>query len=130
MNIIIPVIDDNSGKFNMAKGFHTTEDVCVYNTLNSNYQWVKIKEISQCEENLSLSLKRKGIYTVITSQMPFLALGLFKESGLMVYKSKGKNLEENIDLFLKNELDTFSPQIQFKASSCSSSCSSCDTSCN
>jgi len=126
MNIIIPVIDDNEGKYNMAKGFHNTEHVCIYNTLNSSYEWFKHKDISSIEENLSLSLKRKGIYTIITSQMPFLALRLFKESGLLVYKSKGKNLVENIELFLKKELEAFTPQIHF--GSTNSACGSCHSS--
>lgn len=133
MNIIIPVIDDNNGKFSMAKGFHTTDFVCVYNTLNATYEWFKHKDISNIEENLSLSLKRKGIYTIITSQMPFMALRLFKESGLLVYKSKGKNLEENIELFLKKELEAFSPQIHLGTpySACGScSSSSCGPDCN
>jgi predicted Fe-Mo cluster-binding NifX family protein len=130
MNVIIPVEDIEKDKSILAKGFHNTNYACIYNTLNGSYEWLSTNKISTSEDNLSLALKRKGIYTIITSHMPYLALRLFKESGLSVYKSKGKNLEENIDLFLKNELDTFSPQIQFKASSCSSSCSSCDTSCN
>jgi predicted Fe-Mo cluster-binding NifX family protein len=133
MNIIIPVIDNKEGKFNMAKGFHKTDHVCVYNTLNNSYEWFKNKEISNSEDNLSLSLKRKGIYTIITSQIPFLALRLFKESGLLVYKAKSKSLEENIAFFLKDELDPFTPQIHFGAagSACSAcSSSSCGPDCN
>ena len=54
---------------------------------------------------------------------PFLALKLFKESGLLVYKSQGKNVEENIALYLENKLDLFTPLIQFntiKGSACGS----------
>lgn len=133
MNIIIPVIDDNIGKHTMAKGFHTTEDVCVYNTLNNSYEWLKNKDISSIEENLSVSLKRKGIYTIITSQMPFMAFRLFKESGLLVYKSKGKSLEQNIQSYLNNELEAFTPQIHLGTpySACGScSSSSCGPDCN
>lgn len=133
MNIIIPVIDDNEGKYSMAKGFHNTEHVCVYNTLNSSYEWHKNKDISNSEDNLSLSLKRKGIYTIITSHIPFLALRLFKESGLLVYKAKSKSLEKNIEFFLNDELESFSHQMHFGAvgSACSScSSSSCGPNCN
>jgi predicted Fe-Mo cluster-binding NifX family protein len=133
MNIIIPVIDDNEGKFKMAKGFHHTEHVCVYNTLNSSYEWFKNKDISQSEDTLSLSLKRKGIYTIITGQIPFLALRLFKESGLLVYKAKSKSLEKNIEFFLNDELESFSHQMHFGAagSACGScSSSSCGPNCN
>ncbi len=99
MNIIIPVIDDNEGKYSMAKGFHNTEHVCVYNTLNSSYEWFKNKDISNSEDTLSLSLKRKGIYTIITSQIPFLALRLFKESGLLVYKGQEQRASKKTSRF-------------------------------
>ncbi|WP_372752748.1 hypothetical protein [Mariniflexile sp.] len=122
MNVIIPVTDLDNGKNKLAKGFHNTEYACIYNSLNNSYKWIKTKEISNLEDNLSLALKQKGIYTIITSHMPFLALRLFKESGLLTYKSKSKDLEENIALFLKNELEPFTGQIQFNTSSCSSSC--------
>ena len=132
MNIIIPVADLEKEKKTLAKGFHNTDYACIYNSLNSSYKWLKTKEISNSEDNLSLALKRKGIYTIITSHMPFLALKLFKESGLVVYKSKSKNIEENIALFLNNELEPFTPQIRFSNSNCSSSCSatSCGPDCN
>lgn len=133
MNVIIPVTDLEKDKSKLSKGFHNTDNVCIYNSLNNSYEWLKTKEISNSEDNLSLALKRKGIYTVITSHMPYLALRLFKESGIIVYKSKSKSLEKNIDLFLNRELEPFTPQIQFNNSSCSSSCSSassCSSDCN
>lgn len=130
MNIIIPVTDPEKEKNKLAKGFHNTEHACIYNSLNNSYKWLKTKDISNLEDNLSLSLKHAGIYTIITSHMPYLALRLFKESGLKVYKSKGKSLEENIELFLKNKLDAFSVQHVLTSSSCSSACSACATSCD
>jgi predicted Fe-Mo cluster-binding NifX family protein len=135
MNIIIPVIDNNDDKYIMAKGFHNTDYVCIYNTLNSSYKWVKTKEISECEDNLSVSLKRNGIYTIITSHIPYLALRLFKDSGLVVYKSKSKSVEKNIEFFLNDELQHFTPQIHFGSSSsacgsCSSNSASCGSDCN
>lgn len=133
MNVIIPVTDLEKDKSKLSKGFHNTDNICIYNSLNDSYKWLKTKEISNSEDNLSLALKREGIYTVITSHMPYLALRLFKESGIIVYKSKSKSLEKNIALFLNRELEPFKPQIQFNNSSCSSSCSSassCSSSCN
>ena len=133
MNVIIPVIDNNEEKYLMAKGFHNTDHVCVYNTLNGSYKWITTKEISDCEENLSVSLKRKGIYTIITSHIPHLALRLFKESGLVVYKSKSKSVEKNIEFFLNDELQHFTAPTHFGStgSACSGcSASSCGPNCN
>jgi len=133
MNIIIPVIDNNDEKYVLAKGFQNATYACIYNTLNDSYEWIQTKELSECEDNLSVSLKRKGIYTIITSHIPYLALRLFKDSGLAVYKSKGKSLELNIEFFLNDELQHFTPQIHFGSTgaacgSCSSS--SCGPNCN
>lgn len=133
MNIILPVIDNKNDKYSIAKGFLNAEYICVYNKPNKSYNWLKIKEISNSEGNLSLALKRNGIYTIITSHMPYLALRLFKESGLTVYKSKGKNVEENIELYTDNKLELFTPQMQFStnASACSAcSSASCGPDCN
>ena len=134
MNIIFPVIDDNSNKFSIAKWFHNSENTCIYIGLNNSYKWLNIKDITSCAENLSLALKRNGIYVIITSHMPFLALKLFKESGLLVYKSQGKNVKENIALYLDNKLELFTPQLQFnaiKGSACGScTMSSCGPECN
>lgn len=131
MNVIIPIIDLKKEKNTLAKGFHNTNYACIYNSLNKSYKWIETKDITNIDDNLSLALKQEGIYTIITSHMPYLALRLFKESGLVVYKSKGKYLEENIELFLDNKLDNFSGQQLFNSSSCSTSaCGSCSSSCD
>ena len=126
MNIILPVIDNNEGKFTMAKGFHSSEDVCLYNSLDGTYDWIKTKDISSHEDNLSVSLKRRNVFTIITSHMPFLAMRLFQESGLLVYKSKGTSVEENIALFTQKELEAFTPQIY--SGTTYSACGSCSSS--
>jgi len=130
MNIIIPVTDIDKEKSTLAKGFHNTNYACVYNSSNKSYKWLKTKDLSNLEDNLSIALKQEDIYTIITSHMPFLALRLFKDSGLEIYKSKGKCLEENIELFFKNELTIFSGEEVLNSSSCSTACSSCGTTCN
>lgn len=134
MKIIIPVVDDNDGKYTIAKGFHNIEYSCIFNSLNSSFKWIKTKEISSMEENLSIALKRDGIYSVVTSHMPFLAVRLFRESGLAIYKSKGKNVKDNISLFLNNELEAFTPQMNSDSifnpcGSCSENSSTCGSDC-
>lgn len=122
MKIIIPITDLEKGKNKLAKGFHNTDYSCIYNSLNNSYTWLKTKEISNLDDNLSIALKHKSIYVIITSHMPYLALRLFKESGLAVYKAKSKNLKENITLFLNNELEPFTSLQLSEGPSCSSTC--------
>lgn len=122
MNIIIPVVDDEKSKDILAKGFQNTIYACIYNSTNNTYKWLATKDISTITENLSLALKHYGIYTVITSHMPLLAFKLFKESGINIYKAKGKSVNENVTLFLKNELELFSNLSTSSALNCISSC--------
>jgi predicted Fe-Mo cluster-binding NifX family protein len=130
MNIILPVIDNKDAKDMIAQGFHNTEYACIYNSTDNTYEWLETKEISVKEGNLSLALKRRGIYTIISSHMQLMALGLFVDSGLKVYKAKGNSVTENIKLFNDNQLKPFTVQFAVGATNCSGTCSSCDTSCN
>lgn len=132
MNIIIPIVDNEKSKDFIAKGFHNTSYACIFNRRNNTFKSLAIKDISTLTDNLSLALKHHEIYTVITNQMPQLTFNLFRESGIAIYKAKGKSVTENIQLFLKDELDSFVVEKRFLTSSCSSSCNigSCNTSCN
>jgi predicted Fe-Mo cluster-binding NifX family protein len=131
MKIIIPVTDNKKDKYLIAQGFHNTSYVCIYNTSDNTYQWMETKEISEKEGNLSLALKRKGIFTIISSNMQLMALGLFIESGLKVYKAKGSSVTENIALFNSNQLEPFVSRFAGNPGNCGGSCSSCNTSrCN
>jgi predicted Fe-Mo cluster-binding NifX family protein len=133
MNIIIPVTDNQSGKDIIAESFHNADYVCIYDSTDQTYEWVATKDISIKAGNLSLELKRKGIYTVITSQMMPMALALFIESGFKVYKAQGNSVKENVKLYhdsllaqftFHSELDDTEPE-----SGCNSSCGSCHSSC-
>jgi predicted Fe-Mo cluster-binding NifX family protein len=129
MNIIIPVSDNKVAKDTIAKGFHNSEFACIYNNIDKTYEWVETKQLSSIEGNLSIDLKRKGIYTVISSHMQLMSLGLFTESGIKVYKAKGSSVVENIKLFNENNLELFTAQAALGGMNCCSSCSSCSSSC-
>jgi predicted Fe-Mo cluster-binding NifX family protein len=130
MKVILPVIDNDGARNMMAKGFHNARFACIYDCDTHDCEWVTAREISEKPGNLTLGLKRREIYTVISPQMPIMALGLFVESGLTVYKAIGSSVEENIRLFIENKLKTF-PVRDALVSDCSGSCSSCrSVSCN
>ena len=130
MRIIMPVIDNKNEKNNIANGFLNSEYVCVYDSEEQSYEWLATEEISKKAGNTSLKLKQKGIRAVISSDITFMALGLFVESGLKVYKARGKSVQENIKYFQDEELDQFTPLGAMSGSSCHGSCSSCGTSCS
>ncbi len=129
MKIIIPVIDNDKFKMKIAQSFHNSEFACIYNCIDKNYEWINTKSISQKSGNLGVELKRNGITAVISNQIPLMALGFFTESGLTVYKAESGNIEENINLFIKNRLIRLTNETAKSSSACAGSCSSCNTTC-
>ena len=130
MKIIIPIIDNNRSKDNIAQGFHNAGYVCIYDCSSNTYEWLTINELAPNAGNLSLELKRRGIFTVISGYMSLMALGLFTESGLKVYKAESDSVQENIKLFLENKLPPLTTQSILGMSACIGSCNSCGSSCN
>lgn len=129
MKIIVPVLDNGSAKNYIAHGFHNAEYVCIYDTETKISEWLPTSEISKETGNITLALKNKGIMTIISNHMPSMALDLFSESGLKVYKAKSNSLSENLELFNQNLLPQYTSQLSFE-SGCSGSCSSCGSSCS
>ncbi len=72
------------------------------------------------------------ISLIITPDIKPMALKVFKEEGVEVYKAIGKILSLNIQLLFNKDLMSFSVESKMQEkSSCSSSCSSCSsTTCN
>lgn len=130
MKVILPVIDDQRARNMLANGFHNARFVCIYDSQTHDTEWCSINEISEKFGNLTLGLKKRGIYTVISPRMPLMALALFIESGLKVFRSEGKNVEENILLLNNNQLKPYEVYDATGMSSCAGgSCNSC-SSCN
>jgi predicted Fe-Mo cluster-binding NifX family protein len=129
MRVIIPVIDNKNGKNSIAAGFHNAEYVCIYDCASETYEWLPTKTITSTGR-LGLELKSKEIGTVISRDMPLMALGVFTDNGLKVLKALGTNLLNNIELFQKNQLEPITAQTSLEMSSCGGSCKSCNTKCN
>jgi predicted Fe-Mo cluster-binding NifX family protein len=130
MKVIIPVIDNQSGRNNIASGFHNAEYVCIYDCTNTTCEWVRTKDISNHSGIFGQELLSQNITTVISQSMPLMALGVFTDCGLKVLKSSGTNLQYNIELFQKNQLEAITAQTTLVMSACSGSCKSCKTTCN
>ncbi|MFB6317239.1 NifB/NifX family molybdenum-iron cluster-binding protein [Saccharicrinis sp. FJH54] len=132
MKVIIPVVDADRSRNVLAASFHNAAFAAIYDTESKMMVWIETRSISEDVGNISLGLKRMGIAAVISQQMPPMALGLFVESGISVFKAESDDLQENILCFIDENLELFSSQMAFENSaSCSSSCGSCSsTSCD
>lgn len=130
MKVIIPVSDNQAGKNSIAPRFHNAEYVCVFDCSSKSFEWHKAKEMNS-NGNLGEELINKQIFSVISNQMPAMALGVFIDNGLKVYKAVGNNVLKNIEMFQNNQLRPYSTEESRMVSACSGSCGSCSsTSCN
>ena len=126
MKVIIPVVDTERFRNVLTKSFHNSAFATIYNTETRMMAWIETSTISRDVENIGLGLKKMGVDAVISQEMPPMALGLFVESGIHVYRAYGDDLQENILCFIDEDLELFSSQMAFETTpSCSSSCSSC-----
>ena len=130
MKVIIPVIDNTKAKNKIASGFHNAEYVCIHDYSTHSSEWVATKTIIRHMGNLSIELKQREIYTVISPFVSLMTLRLFIESGLKVYRSNGDSVPENIQLLLENQLEEFTVQSALGIAACIGSCDSCNTTCN
>lgn len=128
MKIMIPVINDEAGKYTLAESFHNAEYACIYETDSKNYEWVKTTDLSEKSENLSFELKRKGILSVLINKMSPMALGLFIESGFKVFQAESTDMKENLDLFHQRLLKYYKYAVEDFSDPCAGSCGSCSTS--
>jgi predicted Fe-Mo cluster-binding NifX family protein len=128
MEVIIPILNHDTKRMIMADGFHTTDVMCIYNTETDAVKQIDAADLTQYSGNIVDELKRRGVDSIITSQMSFMAYGLFVDGGFIIYESEGDDVYQNIELFKKRELRLFTPQAAFR-NSCSASCGDCSSTC-
>ncbi len=129
MKVILPVSMDTEGKIIVAQGFHNTKNVCIYNYLEDEFEYIPINKIRNNIGDFSIELKLSGIDFVISRSMPPHALKVFKTNGLSVFKAEGTSLEDNIEYFQNNRLNLFTNEELSRATGCVSKCSTCSTTC-
>lgn len=126
MKVIIPVVEDQQTKDLKVDEFRSASKAYIYDCDTKATTLVPFEQLINNLGNLTLELKSKGIYTVISSRMSFLSLSLFLDSQLMVLKAKSSDLEENLQLYLGNQLEPFNQFAGYGAPGCSpAACSSC-----
>jgi predicted Fe-Mo cluster-binding NifX family protein len=131
MKVLVPVINQNEAKDQLAESFHNAESVCIFDFGTQTSKWVQTKTLRGNYGHLAESLKAMGIDAVVSRSMPLMALGFFTDSDLPVYMAVGHNLQENLKLFKASSLVQMTNLIAKSLSECSGTCGSCkSTSCN
>jgi predicted Fe-Mo cluster-binding NifX family protein len=76
--------------------------------------------------DLSRVLLENEVTAIIAPNMAFMALKVFREKSIHVYKARSYSLKANIDLLKLNCLPLYT-QVSAIKNDCSSGCSSCST---
>ncbi|MDW7694862.1 hypothetical protein R9C00_08915 [Flammeovirgaceae bacterium SG7u.111] len=131
MKVIIPVVENKNTSHLTVDEFRNASKACIYDCATKTRDLVSIDQLIKNAGNLTVELKAKGIHTVISPNMSFFSLSLFLDSELKVFKAKGLNLEDNIQLYVENQLEPYNRYAGFGVPGCSpSACSSCASDCN
>lgn len=130
MKVLFPVTRQKDGHTIMDTSVYSAKQLCIYQSGEEKFEWLTPEALCANAGNLSLALRKHGISSVISAEMPLLALRLFEELGISVFKPEGDSLQENISLLLKQGLSKLTQHEAQPMFGCSSACSSCDSDCS
>ena len=115
-------------KLFLSQDFVVSDAMGIFDTQSNKVEVIEKETIGT---GLIEWVKDKKIDSIITPQLHTMALKLFKELGVTVYKAEGSLLSLNIQLLKNRQLLPYSlMEMDNESASCSSSmCSSCGGSC-
>jgi len=130
MKIAIPVVDEMLHKYEIAGSLNVIGSICIFDTDKKEGIWMKTLDLAPNMGELLPAFERETISAVITRQIHPMALQVLTNRGLSVYRSEGKQLDENINLFIDNHLNRFDMEAAMRyAKVCGGECDSCNTEC-
>ncbi|MFT3738331.1 MAG: NifB/NifX family molybdenum-iron cluster-binding protein [Breznakibacter sp.] len=129
MQVIFPVINNSDKRMVLAKGFHNTNWICVYDSENHKCNWFDADSLKVHSGNLANELKAQGIEAVVTADISFMALALFLDSGFAVYKAASDDIAQNIKMLEEEKLPFFGLHTAIKNTCSSNSCHKCEGMC-
>jgi len=128
MNIAIPIQDTETNKNIIASGLNVNGSLCLYNTDTEFGKWQRTNDLAPNMGELLPALEALTISVIITRQIHPMALKILVNKGFDVYKAKGNQLEENIQLFQNKKLDLYSHEAAMElATVCGGECTTCST---
>ncbi|MFA6872487.1 MAG: hypothetical protein WCQ86_00685 [Bacteroidaceae bacterium] len=131
MKLIVPVYDNNR----IAEGFSKTPNVCLFDpsiaSLDEACTFTSWSNLIPHGTKIAGRMKELGIGNVLAPQIQLLALNLFVENGIHVYKSEGSDLIHNLSLYCAQKLVRYTTTDALENSNiCSGSCSDCSDTCS
>jgi len=130
MKIAIPVVDLNLHKNRIAGSLNVIGQLCIYDSDKQQGVWMKTLDLAPNIGELLPALERNEVSTIITRQVLPMALKVLVNKGFDVFKSKGEALEDNVKMFINNELSLFDMNAAMEnATICGGECGDCKTDC-
>lgn len=130
MKIAIPVVDLNLHKNRIAGSLNVIGQLCIYDSDKQQGVWMKTLDLAPNIGELLPALERNEVSTIITRQVLPMALKVLVNKGFDVFKSKGDALEDNVKMFINNELNLFDMNAAMEnATICGGECGDCKTDC-
>ncbi len=128
MKIGFPALGHGKERGILSADFTRNGYIGVYDTETENILVFNKEELGQ---GLTEWLFQEEIDTVITAGIQAMALKVFRELGISVYRASGTLLSLNVQLLSNNCLPLFTNEELYSAASCNgSACSSCRSGCN
>lgn len=130
MKIAIPVTDKELQSNRIAGSLSVIGCLCIYDTETQEGSWMKTLDLAPNMGELLPALERNNVSTIITKQVQPMALKVLVNKGFDVYKSKGDELDANIQFLANNELIPFDMEAAMEfATVCGGECGDCKTDC-
>lgn len=132
MKVMLPVKEADPSRKELAEGFHNIQYVCIYDSSMKVCEWLEAKSLSTTPGGLNGELLQRGVNTIISLNVTPMVLNMFKRSSIEVLKAQSNDIDENIRLFNKSQLELYTANESRSYQACNkSSCSSCSsTSCS
>lgn len=128
MKIAIPVVNIDDHKYEIAPGFNVTPYMCIYDSKEGEYSWIYINQVLQKGENIAAFCKRNGLKAIIASIMKPMALNLFNNLDITVYKTDSTDLVGAVTSYEHDELRRYNALDALETvPACGSNCKSCST---
>jgi len=110
MKIVMPIESNNQKSF-IAATFGRASDFIIYDTVSS-LKTIIVNPAAGKQGGAGIMAAQtaidQAIEAAIVPQCGENAMALFQQANVVVYQSTGNNIDENIQMFLKNELKLLS----------------------
>lgn len=126
MKYVIPVVDHESAKYQIADGLNLSKFMCSFDADSNGFSWELSKDILPIGNNWIEICKQKQIKGLILRSINSMAYNMFTRHGFEVYKASTTNVQQAIEMLKENRLSQFCSE-DFGGTGCSGSCSTCES---